>query len=806
MSIHKYKYITTDSRAVFSPADTIFAAIRTDIGDGHRYISDLYKKGVRAFIVEEIPEEYATSDATFYRTDDVPESLGKIARERLNHFDNGIVITGSVGKTKTKELLYSALLDLGYDVRRSPRSWNSSIGVPLAIWDMTSDAVKFKTYYDEDDNSRRLMYFETDADVMITEAGIDGPGQGDFLASVLGKSHKVGIITPITAEHDEAFTSHADKIKEKLKVLANCDTIIYDNSDQLIASLLKEEFENNERGAALYAIEKGLFPTIYHALADKALELQGIAKDKRNKVINGRTLVNKKRQITDGNFGNTIICDYFTHDLRSLQEALDFMRRRATPAHGSVLILDDLKHRSGLGGDIILAIYRQAFELAKAFGVETTICISDEYARLHNASSDVSNIILSDDIADLIDRYHAGELLRNKQIMLFGKNDGKIGEIAAAMESADHDTTLEVDLDALIHNYNYYRSLVHSGTGIIAMVKASAYGLGPIEIGKTLQSQGAAYLAVAVIEEGIALREAGITMPIMVLNPVTNRYPALFAHHLEPVVFSIVELERLLAEASSFGTVQYPIHIKFDTGMHRVGFTPSQVDDISALIAGANTVRVSSVFSHLATADCLDLDDYTNEQLHSFNECTTMLQQGLGYSFRRHILNTAGMMRFADCGSYEMARLGIGLYGISPVEGQQANNLKPVAAFRSHIISLSSWPKGTTIGYGCKGITQRDDCRVATIPVGYADGINRRLGNGRASFSVKGVECPTIGNICMDLCMIDVSEVTDVAIGDTVEIFGPQIPVKRIADILNTIPYEVLTSVSQRVKRTYIKN
>lgn len=787
MNISEYKYLTADSRSVFDSDNTIFAAIRTDIGDGHRYISELYRKGVRAFIVADIPDDCDAPDATFLVTNDVPTTLGNIAHERLGNFDRGIVITGSIGKTKTKELLFSAFQELGYDVRRSPRSWNSSIGVPLAIWDMTIDG--------------------TNADVFITEAGIDGPQQGDFISDILANSHKMGIITPITDEHDEAFKSHSDKIKEKLKLLAACDTIIYDNSDPLVEQLLKEIGTASGKPPQLYPIEQNSFSSIYHALADKALELHGIPENERRYSLNNKTLVNKKRQITDGNFGNTIICDYFTHDLRSLQEALDFMRRRATPAHGSVLVLDDLQHLQSLDSDGLADIYRQAFALAYSFGVECTLCISKEYEKLCGGKvEDASNVRIINDLRSFLDSYHNGELLRNKQILLFGKSDGPIGEVAAAMESAGHDTTLEIDLDALTHNYNHFRSLVPSGTGIIAMVKASAYGLGPIEIGKTLQSIGAASLAVAVIEEGIALREAGIRMPVLVLNPVTNRYPALFAHQLEPVVFSLDELDRLVAEAEAYGTKAYPLHIKLDTGMHRVGFTAEECPLIATRLADTTAVKVKSVFSHLATADCLDLDSYTYRQLDAFSNMTTELEKHLGYRFERHILNTAGMMRFAGCGGYEMARLGIGLYGISPYDDPNNTKLQAVATFRSHIISVKKFDAGTPIGYGCNGIVQNNNSLIATVPVGYADGINRRLGNGRACFFVKGTECPTIGNICMDLCMIDVSAVPGIAVGDAVEIFGTQMRVERIADILETIPYEVLTAVSQRVKRTYVKN
>ena len=742
----RYDYLVTDSRSVFNPSKTIFAAIRTDLGDGHNYISDLYRKGVRAFIVDNLLEN-APADATFIVTPNVPKYLSDIARTRTSSLSKGIIVTGSVGKTTMKELLYQSLIG-ECDVRRSPRSWNSSIGVPLAIWDMTRKP--------------------GDNPFLITEAGIDGPGQGQFLSEILAGSHSTAVITPITDEHDEAFKCHADKIKEKIDLISHCSTIIYADTDAKLRTQLEMRMPN----ANLIAVKQDGHTSIYHALAAKVIEHIGIPSQALKK-LDTLPLVNKRREISAGSFGNTIYRDYFTADLRSLQDALDFMLRHTSPLHSTALFL----------GDLIDGGQAEAVKLAQAFGIDRIEPMSE----------------------DLLTRIHAGNEFRDMQILLFGKDNECFSKVAEALESAGHDTTLEVDLDAMAHNYNHYRSLVPPGTGIVAMVKASAYGVGAVETGKNLQSLGASYLAVAVIEEGITLREAGITMPIMVLNPVTNRYPALFAHHLEPAVFSYEELDRLISEAEAAGVSDYPVHIKLDTGMHRVGFLDNHLEEIARRLNATKAVRTASVFSHLATADCLDMDAYTKQQLSTFYHMTNRLEGLLGNTFKRHILNTAGMMRFAGCGKYELARLGIGLYGISPYPGPEGEALRPVAAFRSHIISLKHWPKGTPIGYGCRSITPEDDAVIATVPVGYADGVNRHFGRGNASFVVRGIECPTIGNICMDLCMVDVSGVPDVSVGDSVEIFGPEMPVERLASILDTIPYEILTSVSQRVKRVYVK-
>lgn len=764
------KYLVTDSRSAVYPAQTLFAALRTPVGDGHKYIGDLYKRGVRAFLVENAPDTADFPEATFIVVKSVGESLGRLAAERLSGYDAGIVVTGSVGKTKFKELLFSSLAR-AYKVRRSPGSWNSSIGVPLAVWKMT-----------EGEMPRYI----------ITEAGIDAPGQGVFLRSIIGGSHKTGVITPITDEHDGEFTSHTAKIREKLKIVSDCNLIVYADTD----TDLRREME------ALAAVRKDMRivpvrqtdePTVYHALVKAVLAETGNAGMYDPNI----PLVDSRREIQKGIFGNTLISDYFTPDIQSLNDALDFMRRQSGSASGSVLILGSLL----TAGEDIKAVYENAFRMAADYGITKILCCSDECVRLDfdiPAGIEVGISPLTD--CRIPDEYHSGTLLRDSRILLFGMSR----RFTEALFGAGHDTVLEVNLDAIVHNYNLYRRLLPAGTGMVGMVKASAYGMGALEVGRTLQSLGAAYLAVAVVDEAIDLRNAGITMPIMVLNPVTNQSAALFAYSIEPAVFSMEELELLIETAHREGVSGWPIHVKLDTGMHRVGFIESRLDALIERLRRQKAVRVASVFSHLATADCTDMDDYTEAQLQSFYSMTRRIEEGLGYTFKRHILNTAGMMRFADCGPYEMARLGIGLYGVSPLDNTYGIALKTVATFKSRIISLKTWPAGTPIGYGCRGVTERESV-IATIPAGYADGVNRMLGRGNASFTVKGIPCRTIGNICMDLCMIDVTDVPEVSVGDEVEIFGPSAPVEALAEKLGTIPYEVLTWVSPRVRRIYYR-
>ena len=748
------KNLVTDSRSVLKAEETVFAAIRTRVGDGHKYIGELYAKGVRAFIIDRDIDTSLLPGAAFIVVKSVNEAIMKLAKARLEGYENGIIITGSKGKTTVKELLYTSLYGV-CDVRRSPRSWNSSIGVPLAVWSMTDGVFP---------------------DHIITEVGIDGPGQGACFYEMLGESHKVAIITPITDEHDSEFASHTDKVREKLRIVEGCNLIVYADSDTVLGDEIAR-LKSVHPGLRAVSVAKGTHPTVFHALVHTVLHelgYDGIDSD-------AKSIVDTRREIQTGIFGNTIISDFFTPDLTSLREALDFMRRQSGSMGNSVLMLGRLMN----GSDDSRQVYEEALAMAAEYGITDVMLISEE---------------TPEKAYSVLDRYHSGNLYRDSRILLFGADRN----FADALCGAGHDTVLEVNLDAIIHNYNYYRRLLPAGTDIIGMVKASAYGMGAVEIGRTLQSQGAAYLAVAVVDEAVALRNAGITMPVMVLNPVTNQSPALFAYNIEPAVFSLDELRLLVNTATREGVSGFPIHIKLDTGMHRVGFIEEQLDGLIECLASQTSLVVASVFSHLATADCLDLDDYTHLQLQRFYAMADRLEKGLGHGFKRHILNTAGMMRFASCGPYDMTRLGLGLYGVSPLPPSVSVDLQTVATFKSRIISLKHWPAGTPIGYGCRGVTSRDSI-VATVPVGYADGVNRRLGRGNASFMVRGVACPTIGNICMDLCMVDVTDAKDVTVGDEVEIFGPSASVESLAETLGTIPYELFTWVSPRVRRIYYR-
>ena len=756
-----------DSRSLVNPAKTVFCAIRTKSADGHNYISDLYNKGVRQFVVERMPDNASEMpDADFKVVENVDKEIEKIASDfRRNDFSGKVIgITGSAGKTVVKEMLYRALTLNGIPASRSPRSWNSRIGAPLSLLEAKNDD-KFA----------------------IIEVGIDSTGDMDAHAEIIRPD--LGVLTAITTEHDGGFENREEKIREKLKLFKHSSIIIYDSSSDDVDSIVKSTFPDKK----LIPIEGETPLDTDRLIAEAALRELGYEFDVEAEAVTNRI------DVHEGVNNCVMLFDDFTNDLRSLRWSLDFMRRRSSEGRKATLIMSDLFHGK-MSTDELEVLYGRLAVMLEVFGVGRLVAIGSELKRYSHLFSENISVENVDSAIDFLARYDITRF-SSETILITGSPREEFREIKNVLESPRHDTILEVNLDALVHNFNYYRSMLKPSTGLVGMIKASAYGTGAVEVAKTLQSQGASYLAVAVIDEGIELRRAGITMPIMVLNPVTNNYRALFRYSLEPSVFSLRELDILVEEARRAGITRFPAHIKLDTGMHRVGFTSSEVEVLIKRLVNTPELMVSSIFSHLATADCPDEGGYTAMQLEQFETLSSQIIESLPYPVKRHILNTAGIATHPEA-QYDLVRLGIGLYGINPVDGE---GLRPVASLKTTVISLKNWPAGTTVGYGRRGRLNRDSV-IATLPIGYADGLDRHLSCGAAHFLVRGVKCPVVGNICMDQCMIDVTDVPEVAIGDEVEIFGNNMPVEAIAEKLGTIPYEVLTSVSPRVRRIYFRD
>ncbi len=768
--------VIIDSRSLVDPDGTMFCAIPTESSDGHKFILELYRRGVRVFLVQYIPLEPSANipnNATFIVVESVfaaIESIAKYCRSKINATMIGI--TGSAGKTVVKEMLYQSLIG-SRAVARSPRSWNSRLGVPLSIIELPENA-----------------------DVAIIECGIDRPGDMQAIEEIVRPD--ICILTSITDEHAAGFDSKIQKINEKLLLAANAKCLIYNGTDPDVKRCV-EQMHRDGKNLCISTCEDA--NAVNLATTRATLQELGFSKADSENITNGLEPATNRILVHEGVNDCVMLYDGFTADLRSLCAALDFMRRRATATRKNTIILSDLIHEP-LSDEKLYDLYYEVASLLSKYGIERVLAIGSEISKFGRAIGNVTDLEIVESSDSFLANYDINGF--SSETILIFVNPAKAGRaVKDLLESPRHDSIFEINLDSVIKNFNYYRSLLKPSTGLVAMVKASAYGTGALEISKTLQAQGASYLAVAVIDEGVELRRGGISMPIMVLNPITSNYKALFDYNLEPSVFSMAELDTLISEAKRHHRTSVGVHIKLDTGMHRVGFIERELPALVECLKSCNNIKVTSIFSHLATADCLDKDDYTTYQLDNYARMSSYIVEAMPYPIKRHVLNTAGIMRFPEH-QYDMVRLGIGLYGISPLPHEEGL-LSTVASLKSTIISLKHWPAGTTIGYGRRGLLHRDSV-IATIPIGYADGINRHFGNGATSYIIDDVACPTVGNICMDQCMVDVTDVANPTIGMPVEIFGTHRPVEKLAEILDTIPYEILTSVSPRVRRLYYRD
>lgn len=799
----RIEILLTDSRSLSYPQTSLFFAIRTPENDGHRYIRQLYDRGVRCFVVDRLPDGAAQMpDAVFLAVPDVVAALQAIAQKLPPRPAQVVAITGSRGKTTLKEWLFQLMEPLCSMVR-SPRSFNSRIGVPLSLWEIDGNT-----------------------DAAVIEAGVSRQGEMKTLAEIIDPD--VVIFTNIGDEHADGFKSIAEKAREKalLAHAPHVRHVIYNADDPIIADALADidpsrRFcrSRTDSSAALYVksirqtvgstaieyVHNGTEDTLTIGFtADSDIEnalnalaymlLRGIDRETIHTRFAALHAIGTRLNVSEGVNGCSLIYDSYTSDYGSLMPALDFMNRRAADGRTTTLILSDLRHESRRRD-----VYGDISRLVRAMHVQRFIGVGPELVAARDMFGDSARCFAS--TAELMRNLSTSDF-SNEIILLKGAPEYGFDRLCEMLEARKHETVLEVNLDAVVKNYNYFRSHLPVQTGLIAMVKASGYGAGSYEIAKTLQAQGAAYLAVAVLDEGIELRRGGITMPIMVMNPKVVNYRSMFANRLEPEIYSMEMLHDVIREAAKNGVHDYPVHIKLDTGMHRMGFIEEELPQLMDTVNGQDSITIRSAFSHLATADCLDMDDYTRLQLDRFARYTEYMQSRYPRRILRHVLNSAGILRFPDA-YYDMVRLGIGLYGINTLPAQVEEPLAVVSTLRTVIIALRHWKKGETIGYGRRGVLQRDSV-IATIPIGYADGMNRHFGCGAICVDVNGKPAPTVGNICMDACMIDVTGI-DCAVGDSVEIFGRKMPVQRLADVLGTIPYEIVTSVSPRVKRVYYR-
>ncbi|MDR1371773.1 MAG: bifunctional UDP-N-acetylmuramoyl-tripeptide:D-alanyl-D-alanine ligase/alanine racemase [Dysgonamonadaceae bacterium] len=798
--------LLTDSRSLSNAAVSLFFALKTEQNDGHRYIHELYRQGVRTFVIQhEFDGMNELTDACLLSVDDTLAALQMLAAHHRQQFNIPVIgITGSNGKTIVKEWLYQ-LLNPYLNIVRSPRSYNSQTGVPLSIWQMNPQN-----------------------ELAIFEAGISQPNEMQRIGPVI--SPTVGIFTTLGEAHQENFISHEEKCLEKLQLFVNSETIIYNEDNQLVKYCLKEKglldktfaWSRINPNADLFVknVEKEIdktkisvevqkfefLQTIMISFTDDAsiedaihcLSLLIVLSKNNFKFstfdfkFDKLETVAMRLDVSKGMNRNMLINDTYNSDINSLSIALDFMARRSTDGKlKRVLILSDILQ----SGMVPAAFYRKVAELVRHKQVEQFIGIGPCLMSHSNLFSMEKEFFPTTENFLDSGRWRA---LKDSIILIKGSRQSRFERITEQLEEKAHQTVLEVDLDAVIHNFKYFRSLLHSKTKIVCMVKAFGYGVGSYELAKTLQERGADYLAVAIADEGAELRREGVTMPIMVMNPEEHAFNTLFEYRLEPEIYNFSMLDAIIHETSRRGIMHYPIHVKLDTGMSRMGFGTEEISRLTECLDNEG-VTVKSVFSHLAGSDSPLLDDFTHEQIHRFTKESAIIEQSLSYHFIKHILNSSGIERFPEA-QFDMVRLGIGLYGISAVNNSV---LRPVASLKTRILQIREVKTTETVGYNRNGILKRIS-RIACLPIGYADGLDRRLSNGRGSVVINGQKCSLIGNICMDICMADVTD-CDAHEGDTAVIFGDVITVNDIAAQLQTIPYEILTSISPRIKRVYYK-
>lgn len=799
-------FILTDSRSLCFPEETLFFALQTNRNDGHKYIPELYQRGVRNFVVTDVPTDRAETypDANFLKVSNTLKALQRLAERHRDEFDIPVVgITGSNGKTMVKEWLYQ-LLSPEMFVTRSPRSYNSQIGVPLSVW---------------------LMDEHTQ--VGIFEAGISKPGEMAALRAIIRPT--IAVLTKLGTAHQENFSSMEAKCREKLVLFHDARTVVYDADDAIVRRIVSETdiqgetiaWSRRDKNAAFYVSEvkkedaMSVVSYIYKGVAGRyslpfidaasvsnsiicavvALQL-GLSRDALDRRMRLLEPVAMRLEVKEGQHGCTLINDSYNSDINSLDIALDFMNRR--PDHKGrrhTLILSDI-YQSGKASR---ELYKEVSDLAlkrdveKFIGIGPQLCAQAEEIQLPEKF-----------FFHTVEQFIHSEVFRslhNEVILLKGARKFGFDQVTELLVKKVHETILEVNLNNVVENLNHYRSFLKPTTKLVCMIKADAYGSGSVEIAKTLQDHRVDYLAVAVADEGVTLRRNGITANVMIMNPEMTAFKTMFDYDLEPEVYSFRLLEALIRAAEKEGITDYPVHVKLDTGMHRLGFDPTA--DMKRLIdrlKHQNAIIPRSVFSHFVGSDSDAFDDFSARQFALFDAGSKQLQAAFSHKILRHMDNSAGIEHFPER-QMDMCRLGLGLYGVDPRTNAMLQN---VSTLKTTILQMHSVKAGETVGYSRKGVIEHDSL-IAAIPIGYADGLDRRLGNRRCYCLVNGKKAPYVGNICMDVAMIDVTGI-DCREGDSVEIFGDHLPVTVLSDVLETIPYEVLTGVSTRVKRVYFQD
>lgn len=796
-SNNKINHFLNDSRSLQSPEDSLFIALKTSRNNGHIYIPGLIEAGVRSFIIQKNefdPAAYKDYDVSFIISEDPLSTIQQLAAYHRQQFLIPVIgITGSNGKTVVKEWLYQ-LLKNNYIICRSPKSYNSQIGVPLSVLNLNANH-----------------------SLAIFEAGISQVGEMEKLASIIRPN--IGILTSIGSAHDEGFQSKDQKLSEKLKLLEGCETRIVNGLSKLeFKELLTERavFISEDESADLKmtydsGILKLVSPTSTFAFSvpfSDAASVQNCATCvavllklgfKENEIaekLMSLQAVALRLEIKNGINNTLVINDYYNSDLDSLKIALNYLQQQNRRAK-KIMIVSDIE-QSGISANML---YREVADLVASHKIDLLIGIGKDIGN-HKPFFKANSIFFNNTSAFLEQfnriNYHFSEAT----ILLKGARSFGFENISRLLQLKSHDTVFEINLNKLTENINYYRSVIGNNVQLMCMVKAMGYGSGSVEIAKTLQHIGVNYLAVAYADEGVELRQSQVALPIMVMNPEEDAFEDIINYQLEPEIYSFKVLQAFVNRLDAMGISEpYPIHLKIDTGMHRLGFEEFEIEKLVSKLKALPQLRVKSVFSHLVGTDNPDLDVFTQTQMKLFEKAAQQIEQGIKYETIKHLCNSAGITRFKSA-HYNMVRLGIGMYGIGVTESEQ-NKLENVGTLKTRISQIKTVQAGETIGYNRNGKVEKQ-IRMATIPIGYADGFGRQLGNGKHGVYINNTFCKTLGNICMDMCMVDVSNVACEE-GDEVIVFENTLQINALAEAINSIPYEVLTNVSGRVKRVYVQ-
>jgi len=796
--------ILIDSRRLISPEHCMFFALISDRNDGHKYIPGLYRKGVRVFVVSKFSQTLkALHDAHFFQVNDTLAALQKLAAWHRKQFNIPVIgITGSNGKTIVKEWLYQ-LMNEDRRIVRSPKSYNSQIGVPLSVWQINDQH-----------------------ELAIFEAGISEPEEMDKLRSVI--SPTIGIFTNIGQAHDENFINTNQKIGEKLKLFTKVNILIYNADKRDIQEvIIKSEILNTVKtfcwgkqetcDLQIMEVERGdkqskvkarfmgsqvsiAIPFSDEASIENAIHCWAtmLYFGYEQTVIAERMLaltpIAMRLELKEGINNCTIINDTYNSDFNSLSIALDFLNQQNQHRYKTIILSDILQ-----SGRNEVDLYTEVASLLEKKKIDEIIGVGPAISRQQDKFKIEKTFFKS--TADFLSGFALGNL-NNKSILLKGARIFEFEQINRLLQQKVHETVLEINLDALVHNLNYFRSKLSQDVKVMAMVKAFSYGSGGFEIANVLQFHHVDYLAVAYADEGVELRKAGIVLPIMVMNAEEYAFDTMIKHQLEPEIFSfrsLTLLEKAIQQNAIPQNKPIKIHIKLNTGMNRLGFSEDDIDSLLKKLKKSPQVFVQSVFSHFVASDEPVFDDFSRDQINRFQEMAARITAEIDHEILLHLGNSAGISRFPEA-HFNMIRLGISLYGIESAM-EDRNNLHPVARLRSVIAQIRQIKSGESVSYNRSFIAKKD-MKIGVVSVGYADGLMRNLGNGRINLYVDGKPVPVIGNICMDMCMIDLTGI-DAKEGDDVIIFDGEHTVNRLAETASTIPYEILSRISRRVKRVY---